>query len=392
MQNTIRRARLAMAVAISLPVLFVEPVRAADVTPRIEVSFVLDTTGSMAELIGGAKQKIWTIARQVVSGRPTPAIKLGLIGFRDRGDQYVTKVYDLSDDLDAVYGHLMDFQVGGGGDTPESVNQALNEAVTKISWSRDPNTLKLIFLVGDAPPHMDYPDDEKYPATVRLAKEAGIVIISVQCGTYAATTPIWQEIASASGGGFVQINQSGGMTRTSTPVDSQLAQVGAELNRTVVPYGNAARQSEVRGKGTLAAGADVDRLVYLNVDRAEFGAKVVVTGEGELIWDVVNHKVKLEEIPDSDLPVQLKSMTMDARKEFVDQQFSKRKELQLKVDELSSQRDAFIKADMEKKVAAGNGDSFDAKVAEMIQAQALQRGIQYNISAAAVSPEKDDKK
>jgi hypothetical protein len=42
-------------------------------------------------------------------------------------------------------------------------------------------------------------------------------------------------------------------------------------------------------------GADVDRLVFLNVDRAEFGAKVVVTGEGELIWDVVNHKVKLEE-------------------------------------------------------------------------------------------------
>jgi hypothetical protein len=113
-----------------------------------------------------------------------------------------------------------------------------------------------------------------------------------------------------------------------------------------------------------------------------------VTGEGELIWDVVNRKVKLEEIPDSDLPVQLKPMTMEARKDFVDQQFSRRKELQLKVDELSTQRDAFIKAEMEKKIAAGTGDSFDAKVAEMIQAQALRRGIQYNITAAGVSSEK----
>jgi von Willebrand factor type A domain-containing protein len=389
MKNFIRQA---MITAVSLPFLIggygPVPVRAADATPRIEVSFVLDTTGSMGQLIGGAKQKIWTIARQVVAGRPTPAIKLGLIGFRDRGDQYITKVFDLSDDIDAVYGHLMDFQVGGGGDTPESVNQALNEAVTKISWSKDPNTLKLIFLVGDAPPHMDYPDDVKYPETVRLAREAGIVIIAVQCGTYAATTPVWQEIAGTSGGGFVQIDQSGGMTRTSTPVDAQLTRLGTELNRTVVPYGNAARQSEVRTKGSLAAGADVDRLVYLNVDRAEFGAKVVVTGDGELIWDVVNHKVKLEEIPDSDLPVQLKPMTMEARKDFVEQQFAKRKELQLKVDELSRQRDEFIKADMEKKIAAGNGDSFDAKVAEMIQAQALRRGIQYNITAAGVSPEK----
>jgi hypothetical protein len=211
---------------------------------------------------------------------------------------------------------------------------------------------------------MDYPDDVKYPENGGLAKEAGIVIIAIQCGTYTPTNIGLAGHRPHIGGGFVQIDQSGGMTRTSTPVDAELARVGSELNRTVVPYGNAARQSEVRSKGAMAGGADVDRLVYLNVDRAEFGAKVVVTGEGELIWDVVNRKVKLEEIPDSDLPVQLQPMTMEARKDFVDQQFSKRKELQLKVDELSTQRDAFIKADMEKKIAAGAADSFDAKVAE----------------------------
>src|SRR5262245_10623513 len=106
-------------------------VRAADVVPKIEVTFVLDTTGSMQKLIDGAKQKIWTIAREMVAGKPSPAIKLGLIGYRDRGDQYITRVFDITDDLDAVYGHLTEFQAGGGGDNPESVNQALNEAVTK---------------------------------------------------------------------------------------------------------------------------------------------------------------------------------------------------------------------------------------------------------------------
>jgi len=356
---------------------------AADVTPRIEVSFVLDTTGSMARLIAGAKQKIWSIERQMVSGRPSPAIKLGLVGYRDRGDQYVTKLYDLTDDLDAMYGHLMEFQAGGGGDTPESVNQALNEAVTKISWSKDPNVLKLIFLVGDAPPHMDYPDDVKYPETIKLAKAAGITIITVQCGTFAGTTTAWQDIAALSGGGFVQIDQSGGMTSTTTPVDAELSRVGAELRKTVVPYGNAARQSEVRSKSAMAAGASADRLVYLNVDSAEFGAKVVVTGEGELVWDVVNRKVKLEDIPDSDLPVQLQSMSLQARKDFVDEQFSKRKGLQIQVDELATQRDKFVKAEMEKLTASGAADSFDAKVAEMIQEQARRLGIQYDILAKA---------
>jgi hypothetical protein len=345
------------------------PVRAADVPPKIEVAFVLDTTGSMGQLIGGAKQKIWTIARQIAAGKPAPAVKLSLVGYRDRGEEYVTKMFDMTDDLDAVYGNLMAFQAARGGDTPESVNQALHEAITKVAWSKDTTTLRMIFLVGDAPPHMDYPDDVKYPETVQLAKAAGIIINTIQCGDIAATTPFWQDIAR-------------------TPIDAELARVGAELTKTVVPYGNTARQSEVRTKEANAGGAAVDRLVYLNLDRADFGAKTVVTGEGELIWAVVNNKVKLEDIPESDLPVQLKSMSLQARKDFVDQQFTKRKELQIRVDELAKERDILVKAEMEKLIAAGTGDSFDAKVAEMVQAQAQRRGIKYEITTPGKSPAK----
>src|SRR6266480_1861718 len=48
---------------------------------RIEVCFVLDTTGSMGGLIEGAKQKIWSIANEMISTKPTPELKLGLIGY-----------------------------------------------------------------------------------------------------------------------------------------------------------------------------------------------------------------------------------------------------------------------------------------------------------------------
>ena len=49
-----------------------------DKKPRIEVCFVLDTTGSMGGLIEGAKQKIWSIANEMISAKPTPELKLGL--------------------------------------------------------------------------------------------------------------------------------------------------------------------------------------------------------------------------------------------------------------------------------------------------------------------------
>jgi Mg-chelatase subunit ChlD len=350
-----------------------------DLAPKIEVTFVLDTTSSMVRLIDGAKRKIWTIARQMVGGRPTPAIKLGLIGYRDRGDDYVTRAFDLTNDIDAIYGHLTGLQAVGGGDIPESVNQALYEAVTKLSWSKEPNTLKIIFLVGDAPPHMDYADDVKYPEIVQLAAKAGIIINTIQCGGIAQTTPVWQDISAQTGGAYVQIDLSGGMTGITTPVDSELSRLSSDLSRTVVPYGKATTQAEVRTKMAAAERADADRMVFLNVDRAEFGAKVVVTGEGELIWDVVNRKVKLEEIPDSDLPVLLKGMTLEQRTTFVSEQFAKRKELQIKVDELAAQRSVHIKAAMDK-LGEGSRDSFDAKVAEMIQAQARRAGIAYDIT------------
>src|SRR5213596_2795943 len=128
--------------------------RANENKPRIEVCFVLDTTGSMGGLIEGAKQKIWSIANEMISAKPTPELKLGLIGYRDRGDEYVVKSFQLTEDIDSIYGHLRDFKAGGGGDAPESVNEALAEAIHKMPWSSEKRILKIIFLVGDAPPHM----------------------------------------------------------------------------------------------------------------------------------------------------------------------------------------------------------------------------------------------
>src|SRR3982751_5158255 len=74
--------------------------------PKVEVVFCLDTTGSMGGLIDGAKQKIWAICNQIAGGKPTPDLKVGLVAYRDRGDEYITKVFDLTDDLDAVHGNL----------------------------------------------------------------------------------------------------------------------------------------------------------------------------------------------------------------------------------------------------------------------------------------------
>ena len=220
--------------------------------PRIEVAFVLDTTGSMSGLIDGAKRKIWQVANQLASGKPTPEVRMALVGYRDRGDAYVTRVRDLTADLDAIYAELQAFQADGGGDGPESVNQALHEARTKLSWSRDANVYRAIFLVGDAPPHMDYAQDVVYAQSVRAARKAGIVINTIQCGSEQDTTPIWQEIAELGAGRYVAIRQDGGMLAVDAPQDPELARLNRALADTVIAWGNVEEQAELVRKREVA--------------------------------------------------------------------------------------------------------------------------------------------
>src|SRR3954467_6111588 len=96
--------------------------------PQLDVVFVLDTTSSMGGLIEGAKEKIWSIASRMASGKPTPRIRVGLVAYRDRGDAYVTQTFDLTEDLDAVYKNLRGFRAEGGGDGPEHVGKGLHDA------------------------------------------------------------------------------------------------------------------------------------------------------------------------------------------------------------------------------------------------------------------------
>jgi hypothetical protein len=145
--------------------------------------FALDTTGSMSGLIEGAKKKIWSLASFVAQGQPTPDLRVGLIAYRDIGDAYVTKVYDLDPDLDRVYRRLRSFHAEGGGDGPEHVARALHESVHKMSWSQEQSVVKVIYLVGDAPPHTDYDDGYDYVRAARAAGSKGIQLHTIQCGT-----------------------------------------------------------------------------------------------------------------------------------------------------------------------------------------------------------------
>jgi Mg-chelatase subunit ChlD len=351
----------------------------ANEKPIIDVVFVLDTTGSMSGLIQTAKEKIWSIATTMASAQQTPEIRIGLVAYRDRGDAYVTKTIDLSADLDSVYAKLMDLQADGGGDGPESVNQALNDAVHKMSWSQKDQAYQVIFLVGDAPPHMDYQDDVKYPAILASAAEQGIVVNTIQCGDMPMTIVPWTQIASLGNGNFFQVEQAGGAVAYTTPYDREIAELSAKLDDTRIYYGDAEEKEKMAAKvaatDKLHALASPSTRARRGVFNASVSGKSNQFGESELVDAIASGSVSLADVEEDALPEVMKPMAPAEQKAYIAGISEERNELQRQIRSLSSDRDGYLNKKVEE--AGGRKDSLDQKLYEAVKDQAAAVGLEY---------------
>jgi hypothetical protein len=353
--------------------------------PVIEAVFVLDTTGSMSGLIQAAKEKIWSIATTMASAQPAPEIRMGLVAYRDRGDDYVTRVVDLSADLDSMYATLMELKAGGGGDGPESVNAALHDAVHRISWSQGGAAYKVVFLVGDAPPHMDYPDDVKYPQTLAVAREKGIVVNAVQCGGLAETTRQWERIAGQGQGRYFRVDQQGSAVALATPYDRTLAELSAKLDATRLYYGSDEEKRRQAAKQEAADKLHAAASVESRARRATFNAspagKANLLGEKELVEDVAAGRVDLSSVAPAALPAPLQAMAPAERKAAVQAQAERRKALANELAVVARERAEFLA----RKVAENGGakDSLDEKIYGAVREQAAAKGLRYEADAPA---------
>ena len=134
--------------------------------PRVlDVGLVLDTTGSMGDELAYLKVELRLIAEAIATDYPGVQQRYALVAYRDHGDDYLVRNHDFAP-LDVFLQRLGRESAGGGGDTPEALDLAL-EASAQLSWSSG-DAARMTFVVADAPPHAaDYA--HYVAATERLA-------------------------------------------------------------------------------------------------------------------------------------------------------------------------------------------------------------------------------
>ena len=178
-------------------------------TVKLDVVFLLDATGSMADEIEQLQVNILKISQQI-DDMGDVDVRYGLVHYRDREDDYISRVFDFTPDVKAFQNELNKVVADGGGDTPEALNDGLHDALQSVEWRGD-DTIKLVFLVADAPPHLDYADDYDYADEMLYAGEHGIKIHPIaSSGLDPIGEYIFRQIGQTTMGRFIFLTYANG--------------------------------------------------------------------------------------------------------------------------------------------------------------------------------------
>ena len=338
----------------------VTQVATGDGTHAIDVVFAVDTTGSMERLIDGAKRTVWSIATHIRQTDPNANLRIGLVAYRDVGEDYVTRPFALNADLDAVYAELSTYEASGGGDQPEDVAAGLRDALA-MRWRA--GAKKLIFVVGDAPPA---PRDDARPYDV-LAREAGgsgIIVNAIRCGGDPTTAVAFQQLASLGGGEFSTIAADGGVHQVAAPYDERMGELSESIDRTAVIAGDEGVRRAHEGKMAAAvaapAAAKADRASYY-MKKAKGGADV--RADGDLVGAYATGKLELAKVAPGALPADLRDKSAPEIQAELSRRAAQRKAAQQEMAELARKRDEYLAG---RKGATGG---FDTAVKATVEKQ-----------------------
>ncbi len=184
-----------------------------DVT-ALDLMFVTDTTGSMSDELSYLQKELADVVSRVAgASEDVLSIRVSVNFYRDEGDDYVVRAFDFTEDIESVMSDLEAQISGGGGDYPEAVHKALDNAVLEHQWRDD--AVKLVFFVLDAPPH---PESEipginrQIQNAVTEAARRGIRIIPVaSSGVDTETEFLLRSYAAMTGGTYIFLTNHSGI-------------------------------------------------------------------------------------------------------------------------------------------------------------------------------------
>ncbi len=178
---------------------------------NVDIMFVVDATGSMGDEIHYLQNELDNVILRSASELPKMQLREGSVFYRDKGDDYLTRVFPFTTDVNSLTTFVKAQQADGGGDFPESMELGLKAAIEQQNWSSTA-ICRLLFLVLDAPPHHEDQVIQSLQSTIKEAREKGIKIIPVTAsGIDKETEFLMRFMAIGTNGTYVFITDDSGI-------------------------------------------------------------------------------------------------------------------------------------------------------------------------------------
>jgi hypothetical protein len=232
--------------------------------------------------------------------------------------------------------------------------------------------LRLVFLVGDAPPHDDYNDGLNSEALAKRAKEKGIIINAIRTGTDNTTGEAWQKIASLAGGQYHSIAQSGGMVAVTTPYDAKLAELNRSLADSTIAYGSASSRGKMRAKVANRYAMKPEVAASAASYSAKSPSPGAGLGRGDLLEELESGRVTLDGLSDDSMGAELSGLSTEGRKSYIAKKKKSRAKAKKELSKLAKERDAWVKKNVKK-----DKGSMDSRMMGSVKAQAADMGVAW---------------
>ena len=360
-------------IALAAAALFVGAAAAVSAEEKIQLAILLDTSNSMDGLIEQAKAQLWKVVNELARTRRNgahPTLEVALFQYGNDGlleqSGYIEMVSNLTTDLDRISEKLFKLTTNGGS---EYCGAVIDRAVSKLSWSRSNDVLKVIYIAGNEPFTQGSID---YTRSDSRAIRDGIIVNTIFCGPYnEGVEGSWKDGADRADGRYMSINQDEVAVSIPTPYDKEIVKLGDDLNGTYVGYGRGGAAGQERQAAQDANAASMSAAAP--VERSVAKAQGAYTNSG---WDLVdavkNKDVKLGALKEEELPAQMQKMSPAEREKYVQGLAGKRADLQAKINDLNEKRRVFLAKEMKKNT---QGNTLDAAILGSVKAEAAKKGF-----------------
>lgn len=177
---------------------------------KLDLMIMCDTTGSMGDELEYLKVELEDIVKSIKSNNANIPTRVSVNFYRDTDDEYEVRQFPFSDNIDEVAEAIREQSASGGGDFPEAVHTALDSAVNNHDWDED--SVKIMFLVLDAPPHDDAQIIDSVNKYVAKAAEMGIRIVPIaSSGIDKSTEYLLRTMAFTTGGTYTFLTDDSGV-------------------------------------------------------------------------------------------------------------------------------------------------------------------------------------